>query len=147
VAPLPVEGDVALDALFGEAIRLRGIALEDHDRAPGDILPVTLFWQAEEAIDQSYKITLQLLNERGELAAQVDTVPRDGLAPPTTWEQGQTLVDRYGVCLPPDLGPGRYTLIVAVYDAASGERLPVVVDGGHEGDYLALREVTVEEDR
>jgi hypothetical protein len=144
VAPLPGQADVNLDALFGEAMRLRGIALQDHDLAPGDILPVTLLWQAEGAIDQSYKITLQLLDEGGKLAAQIDTVPRDGLAPTTSWQPGEELVDRYGVLLPTDLPPGRYRLIVAVYHAATGERLAVVADEQHVGDHLLVSEVIVE---
>jgi 4-amino-4-deoxy-L-arabinose transferase-like glycosyltransferase len=143
VASLPEEADIYLDALFGQGMCLRGVALQDYDLAPGDILPVTLFWQAERAIDQSYKITLQLLNDRGNLAAQIDTVPRDGLAPTTSWQWGETVVDRCGIHLPPDLSPGRYTLIVAVYHAATGDRLPVLLDGQPAADHLPLAQVTL----
>jgi hypothetical protein len=144
VGPLPGEGDLDVDALFGEGMHLRGAALHDRDLAPGDILPVTLLWQAEGAINQSYKITLQLLDEGGKLAAQIDTVPRDGLAPTTSWQQGEELVDRHGILLPTDLPPGRYTLIVAVYHARTGERLAVVADDQHVGDHLLLGGVIVE---
>jgi len=147
VAPLPGQGDVPLDALFGDAMRLRGIALQEHDLAPGDILPVTLFWRAEGAIDQSYKVTLQLLDEEGKLAAQIDTEPRDGLAPTTCWQPGEELVDRYGVLLPPDRQPGRYRLIVAVYHGASGERLPALLGGESAGDHVPLIDLTVRSSR
>jgi hypothetical protein len=138
VAPLPGEGDVYFDALFGEGMRLRGVALRESTLTPGDILPVTLFWQAERAIDQPYKITLQLVDGQGDPLAQVDTVPRDGLAPTTAWQPGEVVVDRYGIQLPPDELPGRYTLIVAVYHAATGERLPVVLEGRRTADHLSL---------
>jgi hypothetical protein len=141
VAPLPGEGDLALDARFGEGMRLRGAALLDRTLMPGDILPATLFWEAERAQRQSYKVTLQLLGGQGNLVAQVDTVPRDGLAPTTSWQPGEVVVDRYGVHLPPDLAPGRYSLIVAVYHAATGERLPVVVGGHRTADHLPLADV------
>jgi 4-amino-4-deoxy-L-arabinose transferase-like glycosyltransferase len=143
LAPLPGEGDVALDARFGEDIRLRGAGLPDRPFAPGDILPATLFWEAQHAIDQPYKITVQLLDGGGHLVAQVDTVPRDGLAPTTSWHPGEVMPDRYGIHLPRQLPPGRYTLIVAVYHAATGERLPVVVEGQSVDDHLPLSDVAV----
>jgi 4-amino-4-deoxy-L-arabinose transferase-like glycosyltransferase len=146
VASQPGEGDVHFDTLFGEDMRLRGVALEERDPASGDILPVKLFWQAEHAIDQSYKITLQLLDGDRDLVAQVDTVPWDGLAPTTSWQPGDVMVDRYGVPLPPDFPPGRYRLIVAVYHAATGERLPVVFEGRRTADHLPLAEVAVAPD-
>jgi 4-amino-4-deoxy-L-arabinose transferase-like glycosyltransferase len=146
-APLPGEGDVYLDALFGDGIRLRGVALGKRAVAAGDILPVTLFWQAGRAIGQSYKISLQLLDGAGNLVAQVDTVPRDGLAPTTSWHSGEVLMDRYGIHLSPDLSAGRFPLIVAVYHASTGERLPAVLDGQPIGDHLPLAEVIVNPNR
>jgi hypothetical protein len=143
VAPLPEQGDLLVDARFGEGMRLRAVALPDRALAPGDILPVSLFWQAERAIDQPYKVTLQLLGGQGDLVAQVDTAPRDGLAPTTSWQTGDLLVDRYGVYLPPDLLSGRYTLVVAAYHTVTGERLRVNVDGQAVGDHLLLAQVTV----
>jgi hypothetical protein len=138
---------VYLNALFGEGTRLRGVALGKRAVTAGDILPVTLFWQAERAIGQSYKISLQLLDGAGNLVAQVDTVPRDGLAPTTSWHSGEVLMDRYGIHLSPDLSAGRYSLIVAVYHAATGERLPAVLDGQPIGDHLPLAEVVVNPSR
>jgi 4-amino-4-deoxy-L-arabinose transferase-like glycosyltransferase len=155
VAPLPQQPQTTLTARFGGSaagsaaggrpgILLHGYALAaDEPFAPGDVLPVTLFWEAEGAVAEPYKITLQMLDEAGRLSAQVDTVPRDGLAPTTSWEVGEVLTDRYGLHLSQDLSPGRYTLIVAIYHVASGERLDVAVEGETVGDHLALRQVTV----
>ncbi|MFW6135616.1 MAG: glycosyltransferase family 39 protein [Chloroflexota bacterium] len=156
VAPLPERPHRRIDARFGRApgdlavgheglMRLRGYAVAvDGSFSPGDIVPVTLFWAADGSIEEPYKVTVQLLDDEGGLAAQVDTVPGDGLAPTTTWQEGQVLVDRYGIHLPPDLSPGRYSLVVAVYDAVGGERLSVSVDGEHMGDHVELSHVTVE---
>jgi hypothetical protein len=143
LSPLPEEGDGAIAACFGEALRLREVAWPDRPFAPGDIVPTTLFWEAEHALDQPYKITLQLLDGMGNLVAQIDTVPRDGLAPTPSWQPGEVMADRYGVLLPPELSANRYTLIVAVYHAATGERLPVLVEGQHAGDHLPLSDVVV----
>jgi len=143
VAPLPEEPAVALDARFGEGIHLRGYALAGERFAPGDVLPVTLFWEAQAPIAEPYKVTVQLLDGVGQLVAQRDTQPGAGLRPTTTWQQGQVLTDRYGVPLPADLAPGRYTLIVGVYHVATGERLPVTLDSAAAGDHLSLTSVGV----
>ena len=143
VAPLPEEPAVTLDARFGEGIHLRGYALAGERFAPGDVLPVTLFWEAQAPIAEPYKVTVQLLDGVGQLVAQRDTQPGAGLRPTTTWQQGQVLTDRYGVPLPADLAPGRYTLIVGVYHVATGERLPVTLDSAAAGDHLSLTSVGV----
>ena len=143
VAPLTEEPAVALDACFGADLRLRGYALDDATCGPGDILPVTLFWEAQAPIAERYKVTVQLLDGAGQLVAQVDTEPGDGLMPTTTWQVGQVVTDRYGVPLPADLPPGCYTLIVALYHATSGERLPVVLNGASLGDHLRLSDIII----
>ena len=143
VASLPEEPAVALDACFGADLRLRGYTLGDATRGPGDILPVTLFWEAQAPIAERYKVTVQLLDGAGQLVAQVDTEPGDGLMPTTTWQVGQVVTDRYGVPLPADLPPGCYTLIVALYHATSGERLPVVLNGASLGDHLRLSDIII----
>jgi mannosyltransferase len=143
-ASLPGQPAVALDADFGEDIRLRGHALADGACTPSDILPVTLFWEARSPISESYKVTVQLLDDMGTLVAQHDGEPESGFAPTTTWQPGQTMIDRHGILLPADLPSGNYNLVAAVYHAATGERLPVVLGGDLVGDHLSLSSVDIE---
>jgi mannosyltransferase len=143
VASLPEEPAIALDARFGEAIRLRGYTLAGDRFAPGDILPVTLFWEAQAPIAERYKATAQLLDGAGQLVAQRDTEPGGGLSLTINWKPGQVLADRYGILLPVDLSPGRYTLIVGLYPIANGERLPVILDGKPVGDHLPVGSIQV----
>jgi mannosyltransferase len=147
VAPLPEQPSVTLDARFNDAggpvIQLNGYTLVEAGGAPGDVLPVTLFWEAQAPIAERYKITVQLLDGAGQLVAQHDTEPGDGLRPTTTWEPGQGLADRCGVFLPLDLPAGRYFLIVGLYHIATGERLPVTLDGQPVGDHISLGSVQV----
>jgi len=142
-APLPQQPAVALDADFGADIRLRGYALAGDSFAPGDVLPVTLFWEARAPISEPYKVTVQLLGDAGPPIAQHDGEPVGGLAPTTIWQPGQAVTDRHGILLPADLIPGDYTLVVAVYHAATGERLPVALSGESVGDYLPLAEIAI----
>jgi mannosyltransferase len=143
VAQLPDEPSVALDAHFGENIYLHGYALGEAAPAPGDVLPVTLFWEALAAISEPYKVSVQLLDEAGQLVAQHDAEPVGDLVPTTAWQPGQLVADRHGIYLPDDLPAARYTLAVAVYHAYSGERLPVAVEGESTGDYLPLTVIQV----
>ncbi len=143
VAALPEKPAITLDARFGDTICLQGYALGSESFAPGDVLPVTLFWEAEAAVPARYKVTVQLLDAAGRLVAQHDGEPANGLASTDGWQPGQYVLDRHGVLLPDDLQPGWYTLAVALYHIASGERLPVTLDGEPEGDLLTLAGVEV----
>ncbi|MBN1979141.1 MAG: glycosyltransferase family 39 protein [Anaerolineae bacterium] len=142
-APLPQQPAVTLDAGFGEAMRLLGYALSGDSFAPGGILPVTLFWEARAPASEPYKVTVQLLGDGGKLVAQHDGEPVGGFAPTTIWQPGQAVTDRHGILLPADLPPGGYTLVVAVYHAATGERLPVAPNGEPAGDHLSLTGLTI----
>jgi mannosyltransferase len=142
-SPLPQQPAVVLDADFGEAMHLLGYALPGDSLAPGDILPVTLFWEARAPALEPFKVTVQLLGDAGPPVAQHDGEPVGGFAPTTIWQPGQAVTDRHGVLIPTDLPPGDYTLVVAVYHAATGERLPVAIDGKSAGDHLPLTEVAI----
>ena len=143
VASLPEEPAALLDARFGESIRLNGYTLMGDRFAPGDVLPVTLFWEAQTSVSERYKVTVQLLDGAGQLVAQHDTEPGDGLMPTTAWRPDQAVTDRSGILLPDVLPPGRHTLVVAMYHLVSGERLSVILSGRSVGDYLPLGDVEI----
>jgi hypothetical protein len=145
VAPLPVNPSDQSTVRFGEAIYLRGYALPDTTFVPGDILPVTLFWEAGEAIAEPYKVTVQLLDASDQLVAQHDSEPAAGLAPTGTWQPAQVVIDRHGVAIPETLTAGRYALITGVYHALAGERLPVTLGGSGTPDHFTLARVVIAE--
>ncbi len=144
LGPAPDAPTVALDARFGEALRLTGYALSALAACPGDALGVTLFWTADAPLPARYKITVQLLAPDGTLAAQHDAEPANNLAPTTTWSPGQTVTDLHGVIVPPDAPPGEYTLVVAVYPLdAPDARLPVHAGDARPSDLLHLATMVV----
>jgi mannosyltransferase len=140
---LPGEPSVALRARFGEAVLLRGYAAGEGLFAPGDVIPVTLFWQAEGPVEERYKVFLHLLDQGGGLIAQTDGEPGGNLIPTTIWSPGEVLADRYGLLIPQDLPAGEYTLVAGLYRRGSGERLPVVLDDQSPADRLILGSVKV----
>jgi hypothetical protein len=83
---------------------------------PGDILPVTLVWEADSVPQQRYKVFLHLVGEDGLPVAQRDSEPVGGLRPTTAWVADESITDNHGLLLPADLLPGRYRLFVGWYD-------------------------------
>lgn len=137
---LPEEPAVASDACFGERICLRGYSLTAGPFAPGEVVPVTLFWQVDSPLPERYKVFLHLIDNAGNLVAQHDAEPCGNLMPTTVWAAGEQVIDRHGVWLPAGLPPGDYTLVGGLY-SLSGERLPLQES---EQDHIGLGLITVE---
>ena len=55
----------------------------------------------------------------------------NGEAPTTTWLPGEVIKDEYRLFVPPELPPGEYSLIVGMYIAETGQRLPLAGGGDH----------------
>jgi len=128
-----------LDVRFGGDIRLRGYALPTNQIAPGDVLQVTLLWQAESTPSRRYRVTVQLLDEQDQVLAQRDAEPVGDARPTTSWAPGEWIRDNYGLFIPFGTPPGRSRLLVALYQPEDGSRLPVEGPGGR-GDHLILPE-------
>jgi hypothetical protein len=126
------------NVLFGARIELLGTDLIIKRFDPGDVVPLTLFWQAREPVGENFKVFVHLLNASGQLTAQRDSEPVGGLRPTSTWGVGELVIDRYGVLLPDDLPAGEYQLIVGLYDPVTGNRLPVTAHAGAPPDDFLL---------
>ena len=139
---LPDGPTAFLDAQLGDVIALEGYALLETVFAPGDVIPLTLFWRADDTPVERYKVFVHLLNASGALVAQTDAEPGGGFALTSLWQPGERLIDRYGVLVPPESPPEEYRLLVGMY-GFSGERLPVTLNGQPAGDTLPLTTLTV----
>lgn len=106
--------------------------------AAGDVALVRLLWMAGAPLDRRYKVTLQLLDSRGQVVAQHDGEPGGGSQPTDSWQPGVTVADNHGLFVPPGTPPGRYRLVAAVYDPESGQRLH-----HDQGDLLELGTLAV----
>ncbi|MBI1297893.1 hypothetical protein GC175_23415 [bacterium] len=91
----------------------------------GESLLVGLRWRAIAAPDRRFKVTVQLLDSRNQVIAQRDGEPAGGSRPTVDWQPGDLIVDNHALYIPVGTPPGIYRLIVALYDADSGERVPV----------------------
>lgn len=113
---------VPLDVTFGDELRLAGFTLEPQTAAAGEETTLTLIWEAMRQPDDIYTVFTHLINEEGEIVLQADHWP--GGLPSDVLASGQIIVDETRLTLPSDLPPGRYELVVGLYKAEDGNRLP-----------------------
>ncbi len=132
----------SLSADLGGRVRLVGY---DVDTEPG-VVHLTLYWQAQRAMDVPYTVFTHLLGG-GQVWGQRDSQPGGGRAddvrelyPTTVWLPGEYVADRYDIPLAAEAPFDDYLIEVGMYDARTGQRLPV----GAVGDSVILGPVRVE---
>jgi 4-amino-4-deoxy-L-arabinose transferase-like glycosyltransferase len=111
----------------------------------GERLPVTVYWQAQREIEQSYKVFVHLYDQEGNILAQQDRVPGLGARPTTTWKEGEIVADRLLVPIDSAAPIGEYRLAVGLYEQETGTRLPAYGPDGQrlEGDRVLLRQIKI----
>ncbi|MCC6905508.1 MAG: phospholipid carrier-dependent glycosyltransferase [Anaerolineae bacterium] len=108
-----------------------GITLPGYDSGDGVL---TLYWQPEEAIDESLTLFVHLVDVNGEIVAQVDRVPLAGARPTAGWAPGEVISDPVQIPLPEGVPAGAYRVRVGWYRPTTGERIPLA--GGEDAAYL-----------
>lgn len=131
---VPVEGEV-----LGVTTAPGGSVLVER----GDVLPLTLYWQMLRPVKKSYTVFTHLLDEDGQLRAQKDSVPVQGTYPTSEWVEGEVVEDSYRIAVASDVPPGHYQIEVGLYDAATGQRLPLTSEGQETGRDRILLPVEV----
>jgi hypothetical protein len=118
--------------LTGQAIRInttfeKSITLDEvaypQTTPPGVAFPIELHWQATAPVNEDYHVFIHLLTGAGQIAAQADGQPVLWTRPTSTWQIGETIVDRYGLWIPPEITAGAYQLAIGLYHPADGRRL------------------------
>ena len=150
VAVLPIERrfelpspDHPLQVSLGERVRLLGYDLDpDADSmVTGGMFRLTLYWQAQREMETRYTVFVHLVAPDGSIVAQRDAFPVHGSYPTDLWVASEVVADEYEVSFPPQAPPGEYLLLVGMYVAETGERLPVSGPSAAEGDSAILLRV------
>jgi hypothetical protein len=95
-------------------------------------LTLTLYWRSEAPLMVDYTTFVHLRNGAGETVAQKDAPPLHGAYPTSLWDPGEMMIDKMIVPLPDHLAPGKYTLVVGMYDFQTGQRLAVPENPANE---------------
>jgi len=142
----PPTFDRPLDIIFGESMELIGMNALAEQYQAGSEVSIKLNWHATVRPPGRYKIFTHLIDSVGNLRAQRDLEPGDGLLPTNGWARGEYINTEYMITLPPDLGAGSYNIRVGLYDPNTNERvLPVGVNADGIERYVDLGTIQIGE--
>ena len=131
--PVP-DLNLPTDTVFSGVIRLAGVDLSTTSAGPGDVVTVTLQWEALDRIVEDYTGFVHLVDPEGGDVVQDDHPPLNGQFPTRLWFAGTVVSDAYRLDLPGDLPEGTYQLLGGLYLPRTNARLPAVAwrRGGSE---------------
>jgi 4-amino-4-deoxy-L-arabinose transferase-like glycosyltransferase len=135
----PVTPDHPVDT----PIQVGGLSFLGHtllNKQDSRELEVWTFWEIGELADRPASLMLHLLGPEGS-----PTVVGDGLGVPVdSWQEGDVIVQRHRLELPPGAPAGTYSMYTGAYWLDTLERWPVVKDGVVTGDQLSLPPVPLQ---
>lgn len=135
-----------VNVTYGDQVHLVGYDLPGGtSRQAGDVLPVSLLWEALTPVANDYTVALFLFAEDGSLVTQHDAFPMYYFDPMTAWRPGSLHRDNHGLPLPDTLPPGEYELWAVLYFwQTPNSRLNVTgPDGSSIGDHAVLTTITI----
>lgn len=106
----------------------------------GGTMHVSLYWQALAKPETDYLISVSLTDDTGEVWEELLRQPLDGDYPPTEWDAGQVIRDRFDLPIDASASAGKHRLWVRVYDPATETHLPIA---GSEEDRVRLAKVRI----
>lgn len=129
----------AIDAQFGDSIRLTGITFQPPltELQPGDDVTIHLFWEVDEPVTQSYTLFLHLWDSADTRIDQRDLTPFDGQYPTWAWRPGDVIETTHTLTAPEN-SAAPYRLLLGWYQQPSLERLPAFRDGQPQADNLII---------
>jgi hypothetical protein len=116
----PLEPDVWMAARFGGMIELVGYRV--GAARPGESLPITLVWRAQEPVLGNWTTFVHLLDPGGRPVGQQDREPANASYRTAGWRPGDVVIDRFTPVLAED-ARGPITVRVGWYNQSTGERL------------------------
>jgi hypothetical protein len=136
------EPDQVVGTQFGTAITFVGYDLLTPVVAAGETLYLNLYWRALKPPQDRYRAFVHL-TDGATLWGQQDDDPACRL-PTSIWRTGQRGVGQFRLPIDPETPPGRYPLIIGLYQAETLERLKITAGTGKIGDdFLWLGDVEI----
>jgi len=144
ITPNPGEYPNAQDENFNGRLRLRGYEFNKRVFAPGDVLAVTLYWEALLANPTDLRVRISVMDESGkEVARQESDV--GGENRPDVWPVGKVIEDSHLMDLGQRLAPGFYTVEIALMDVVSDSRQTIIGNNGQQiDDHLSLSRIKMQ---
>ena len=145
--PILTEGQLPemtlVNADLGGKMELLGYTLDVDAAAPGDPVPITLYWRVLASMDVDYSVFVHLVDENELIVGQRDMYPGQGTYPTSRMRPGEIIADTYVPHLAATLmTPNRIQVRAGLYDLRTGQRLTVT---GGSGDIVTLHTFVVPE--
>ncbi len=121
--------DVPLDVNFGNQMVLMGYDLPTPAVRADEPIEVALYWRVLPPVETDYSVGLHLVDDRGILYGQQDNMHPAYPYPTSRLRPDQYARDVHHLLPWEGIPPGRYTLLVIVYDPA-GRRLDLRDEAG-----------------
>jgi serine/threonine protein kinase len=122
-----LEAAIPLGVTLVDTVLLKSAELSDSVFAPGDVVDLTLHWEALQPTERRYVVFVHVLDPTERLVAQQDVPPAISS---TEWIPGTEVADSHPVLIPKDAVAGRLQLRVGLYpDGEPGHRLKVTDPG------------------
>ncbi len=135
---------VPVGARLGDSILLLTYELPRLDYRPGEMLHLTLAWQAVAPLRQGYVVFVHLARSDGSVVAQHEGLPSAGEDPTDRWSPGVRVVDAHDLPIPSDTVAGEYWLRVGMYGGGSRLRVSEAGQASVVDDALVLGSIRVE---
>lgn len=116
---------------FNNEILLYGYEYSGRDLTPGDVLNVTLYWEALRDDLPQYTVQVRLVDDQGHEYAHADSRPAQNQRPTTLWQSGEQVIDVHQLHIPQEVTPNSYQIHVSLLDETSGLRQNRVAADGH----------------
>ncbi|GJM40836.1 MAG: hypothetical protein DHS20C20_11180 [Ardenticatenaceae bacterium] len=136
-----------LNQNFFNDLRLTGYEYNHRVVAPGDLLDVTLYWEALRNAPSDYLVQVALceLPCADWMPALEAVLAPPESAPTSSWESGQIVADTHRLPIPDGLPPGSYSIHVTLIDAMTKAPQNIVAEDGHYiDDRLLLSHIRVQ---
>ena len=120
-------------ATFGDQFILHDVAIFPNGEpraAQSNQLRVSLFWEAQTAVQSNWTVFIHVINDQGTLILQDDAPFAAGLWANEWWRPGLIIQDNHllSTSAPLDLQTSHF--IIGIYDPATAVRLPVYNQAG-----------------
>lgn len=134
---------IEIGAKLGNVITLEKVELLQAQFRPGDLLSISLRWQAQTGVPNRYVVFVHLIGPSGDLVAQDDSEPGQ---PTDTWVPGFGMWDSHQFAIPANVSPGTYQVRTGMYPQGQPGRRLQVVDPGEassESGSILIAEVEI----
>lgn len=106
-----------VDLRWSNGIVLERVEQPDRPVAAGAQFPIRFTWLSEQAVREDLTFFVHLIDAGGNIVAQHDRRPFDGLFPTPVWQPGERFQDEFVIMTPTELAGGTYRLRIGFYSA------------------------------